>query len=169
MSECASPVASVSKTTIKLSRTFNYELVRRIVTHPKVYPFLSDDGSPPASEWEPSQNGGVYYVLVEDDGEPVGVLMFTPHNSICYEGHTALLPVVWGKGAEIGAMTALWMFENTPCRRIIGNAPIFNLRALSYAQRAGMHVFGVNERSYLKGGVLYDQIVLGMSKEDICR
>lgn len=154
---------------ILLKRTFDYELVKRIVTHHEVYPWLSDDGSPPPEEWHAIQHEAMYYVLVERDGEPVGVLMFTPQNSVCYEGHTALLPEVWGQGAEIGAMAAAWLFENSPCQRLIGNAPMFNPRALQYARSAGMEPFGVNARSYLKGGVLYDQIVLGMSKEDRCR
>lgn len=154
---------------ITVERTFDYETIKRIVTHPQVYPFLSDDGSPPASEWQPTESETVYYVAASNHRGVVGVLIFTPHNSICYEGHSALLPSVWGHGPEIGKLAMRWMFENSPCRRLIGNAPSFNPRVLAYAKRSGMQPFGVNQKSFLKDGILYDQVVLGASKEDVCR
>lgn len=154
---------------ITLKRTFDYQLVKRIVTHPEVYPYLSDDGSPSAEQWEPAEHEAVYYLLVERDGEPVGTYMFVPQNSVCYEGHTALLPEAWGQGAEIGIMAQHWLFENSPCQRIVGNAPSFNQRALHYAEKTGMRAFGINRKSFLKNGVLYDQVVLGVSKEDVCQ
>ena len=153
---------------ISLKRTFDYELVKRIVTHPEVYPYLADDGSPTPEDYRAIEHEAIYYVLVERDDVPVGVLLFVPQNAVCYEGHTALLPEVWGEGGKIGQLVIEWMFANTPCRRIVGNAPLFNHRALQYAKKAGMQPFGVNAKSYLKDGVLYDQIVLGISKEDVC-
>ena len=153
---------------ITITRTHDAELIKRMVTHPEVYPYLSDDGSPSRDEWQPVINDAVYYVLAARDSSPVGLWMFHPQNSVCYEGHSVVLPEMQGNGAEIAVMVQVWMFEHTPCQRIIGNAPMCNPRALYYAQKAGMQPFGVNVKSYLKDGVLYDQIVLGVSKEDVC-
>jgi RimJ/RimL family protein N-acetyltransferase len=154
---------------ITITRTFDDALIKKIVTHPEVYPWLSDDGSPAAENWQPTPSQAIYYVLAEFDGEPVAVFMFTPQNSVCYEGHSALLPKIWGQGAEIAVMVQRWLFENSPAQRIVGNAPAFNERALYYAQKAGMRRYGLNPKSYLKNGVLYDQVLVGVSKEDVCR
>jgi RimJ/RimL family protein N-acetyltransferase len=155
---------------IVLERTFDYDLVRRIVTHPKIYPHISDDNSPKAEDWQPFQSEVVWYILVKLDDAPAGVFTFTPHNAVCYEVHTCLLPAIYGKNSVLAGIAVIqWMFANSPCRRIITNVPSYNILALRFAHNGGLKEFGVNEKSYLKNGVLFDQIMLGVTKEDSCR
>ena len=92
--------------------------------------------------------------------------MLHPHNYVLYEVHTALLPCAWGLRAPLATRAgARWMFEHTNCQRIVTCVPAGNTLALRLALKAGMSQYGRNPRSLLRGGVLVDQILLGMNKD----
>lgn len=156
-------------------RTRDYDLIRRIMAHPQVYPHITDDGCPPVEEFHPVESPEIWYVIVRSDSGPrslafgnaIGMWVFFPQNHVCWEVHTCLLPVGRGEtGRAAARQMAAWIWSNTPCRRIITNVPVFNRLALAFAKRAGMVEFGRNERSFLKGGELHDQIMLGLSKPE---
>lgn len=152
---------------ITFERSTDYELIRSILTHPKIYPHISDDGSPPREEYRPVESDAIWYVVVRDCGEVLGLWMFVPLNTITYEIHTALLPKAWGSRAIQAALELPdWIWQNTPCRRIVTHVPSPNRLALRFALAAGMEMFGIDKASYLKNGVLCDQFCLGMSRPD---
>ncbi len=146
-------------------RTNDYELVRGIITHPRVYPHVSDDFSPAPDLYEPADHPALWYVLVREGGELLGMWMFAPQNFICWEVHMCMLPNGWGeRGLEAARALEQWMWENTPCQRIVASIPIQNSLAVRFALKAGMEPFGLNPKSYQKGGVLQDQVLLGASR-----
>ncbi|PWT72949.1 MAG: hypothetical protein C5B60_08835 [Chloroflexi bacterium] len=150
---------------ITFERSFDYDLIRSVLTHPRLYRYLADDTSPPAYEFTPQQHPAIWYVTVRDDRELLGLWMFVPQNGVCWEVHTALLPNAWGERGQLAArLLPGWMWRNTSCRRIVSNVPTTNRLALHFALKAGMKIFGVNEASFLKNGVLCDQVMLGISK-----
>lgn len=158
---------------ITFERSQDYELIRSILTHEKIYPHISDDGSPPREEYRPIESLVVWYVLVWSNTEApafrelLGLWMFVPQNAVCWEVHTALLPAAWGpRGQQAARMLPDWIWANTPCRRIVTNVPETNRLALHFAAKAGMKVYGVNQKSWMKDGVLCDQICLGLSKRE---
>jgi RimJ/RimL family protein N-acetyltransferase len=159
---------------IHFERSFDYELIRKIVTHDnRMYRQLVDDNSPRREDFYPVESEHVWYIVVRDifpdcgPEEILGLWMMHPHNSICWEIHTALLPNAWGERAlHAGRLVIEWIWENTPCRRLITNVPYNNRLALHFAYRAGMNVYGTNHQSWLKDGKLWDQICLGLSKPD---
>ena len=57
-----------------------------------------------------------------------------------------------------------WMWQNTSARRLKGEIAQENRKAIQFAVNAGFEVYGVNRASLLKGGVLRDQVALGISK-----
>jgi len=155
---------------IHFERSFDYNLIREIITHPKIWPHVSDDGSPPPDQYRPIENEQVWYVIVRDiypdagSQEILGCWIFHPHNSICWEIHTCLLPNAWGERAHrAGRMVVEWIWEHTACRRIITTVPSCNRLALHFALKAGLKSYGVNEASWLKDGKVWDQVCLGIS------
>lgn len=151
---------------ITFERAGDLELVRSVMTHPQIYPHISDDGSPPAEEFEPIDHPAVWYVLAFDGDELLGLFMFIPQGAACWEVHTCLLPASWGaRAAAAAAGAAAWLFKQTECRRIVTAVPICNRLALRFARQAGMTQYGVNPNSFLKHGELHDQVLLGLSKD----
>lgn len=138
-----------------------------MIAHPRVYRWVTDDFSPPAAEFQPTEHPAIWYVLAMDGEELLGMWTFVPHNGVCWEAHTYLLPGHgFRRGREAARQVAAWIWENTPCHRIITNVPRFNRVALKFARDAGMAEFAVNPRSFQKNGILHDQVLLGMSRPE---
>ncbi len=148
---------------LNICRTRDMHIVRDIMLHPKVWPYLHDDG---LDDFHPTDEEHIYWMLVRDES-PAGVFMVYAHNSICYEMHTAILPRIWGSEAAHAAQLLLaWAFSEMPCQKMITSVPSYNRMALRFAKQGGMTVEGTNRFSYLKNGVLHDQILLGITKEE---
>jgi RimJ/RimL family protein N-acetyltransferase len=153
---------------IEIRRTEDLDLVRRIMTHPKVWPHISDDGSGSRDLFQPVIAPALLYLEALDEDGPGGVWLYHPHNSICWEVHTCCLPDWWGPRALSAArLTLRWVVERTECRKVITHVPVTNRTALRFAQRVGMVDEGLNRASFLKGGQVVDQYVLGITEEEI--
>jgi len=149
---------------VTFERTADYALIKSIITHPEIYPLVADDFSPRPEFWEPIQNDEIWYVLAKED-KPLGLFALIPDNKICWKAHPCLLPETRGKmSREITKQFVQWLWQNTPCRRLIAEIPEFNRVVIKYAVDCGMTQFGVNEKSLLKGGILHDQVMLGISR-----
>jgi len=147
-------------------RTANYPLLGELLRNPSLYPFLCDDYSPPIDEAAVAENDGIWYVLARDErGELLGFWLLAPHSAICWEIHTVM-------ALDRRALAALreligpggWLWKNTPCLRLVTNVPAWNGIALRFGLRGGLSEYGRNPESFMKGGRLFDQILLGISK-----
>jgi len=151
---------------ITFERTNDFHLVKKIATHPKLWPLISDDLSPDRHQWEPSQNPEIWYVLARGNGVPMGLFVFLPENPVHWRSHVCILPEFWGDIAAMACTLVFrWMWKLTKCERITGTIPISNRRAIAFAVRCGMTQYGVNPKSVLRNGRLEDQVLLGISKE----
>ena len=155
---------------MRIVRTSDMGLIREIMTSSEVYPYITDDGSPLKEDFDPIDNDSIYYLLVMGEGLLYGLYMLHPHNSVTYEIHTCLLRTCRGKKADKAAKEVLkWIFSYTPCLKVVTHVPESNKPALKYAQRAGLIIEGVNRESFLKGGKLYNQVLLGITREESCQ
>lgn len=139
-----------------------------IIAHPRVYPWASDDTCPPADQFDASHlvKPDDTYCLLVIEGDPVGLWVYRRINGVTWEVHTCPAPDAHGQRIRDAAKaTVRWMFENTPCRKIIGHVPFNNPRARALAIECGMVDEGVSTKSFLKGGELLDQWMLGLCKE----
>lgn len=151
---------------ITVERTFDFELVKSYITHPRVYEHVSDDSCPPASEFQPCESGMVIYALVRFDGEPAGVFMLVTENAVTLQVHTCLGPNAWGKSVEAAKAAAEWVFSTTKFLRLNTQVPVCNKLAERLALKAGMTQYGLCPKSFLKNGRLWDIGLYGMSKEN---
>lgn len=150
---------------MQFERTTDSLLIKAVFTHPRVWPHITDDFSPAPELFEPIIDMNVWYVKALDEKELLGIWMLHPHNFICWEIHTCLLPNAWGpRGLQAARELAPWVWENTPCRRLITNVPSYNKLALRFAKEAGMKQIGINEKAFQKKGQLHDLIMLGLSE-----
>lgn len=141
-------------------------LITETICHPRIWPSVSDDGSGLPEQFAPQLSDSIIYLGMFESSRFIGLFMLHPHNTICWEVHTCLLPEAWGKTANLCAELCIeWIFDNTACQRLITNVPAGNSLAKRLASSVGMQVFGTNPKSFLKNGVALDQIMLGISKE----
>lgn len=156
---------------MKIVQTEDVDLIRTIMTHPQVWPHISDDASGAPEKFDPSGLVGKAHFLLAVDGDEVcGMYLVHRHNAVLYEVHTCILPHAYGERADAAAQALLdWVFAHTECRHLMTFVPKPNRTALAYAQRAGLQIEGNVPASFLKDGVAHDQTLLGIGKEQRCQ
>jgi len=140
-------------------------IVDRIFGDPVVWPLLMDDNTPASLRWRVGtgllESPGVIVLLCED----YATFALVPCNSIMWDVHTAILPAARGQlGIDIGRNSVQWVWDNTGCMKIISWIPDFNRAAILYALKCGFKKEGKVTKSFLKGGRLYDQYVVGIER-----
>lgn len=150
---------------ITVERSFDYPAIQALARHPKIFRHITDDFFPTPESWQITENEQVVHLLASDPAGEFGFGIFMPENWACWRAHFGFLPVSYGSRAQASFQRMLaWMWANTTARRIVGEILAENRRAISFAQRAGCEIYGVNVKSKLVGGVLRDQACLGISK-----
>lgn len=145
-------------------RTFDFGMVKRIISDRHIYPHVSDDLSPSAEDYQPPRENA-FYLLVSDAEGHLGLWVLTSQTSTCWAVHTCLLPRAYGRTAILAARAAIaWVFANTPCTRLVTDVPTNNTLALRLAKNAQMTEYGFNPDSFVKDGKSYGQHLLGISK-----
>ena len=92
--------------------------------------------------------------------------IFTPMNTVAYEGHSQVLLQSRGRAAFKACKEALeYMFTMTPCRKIIGFTPVCFPAAHAFNRYMGFRTEGLSQESFKRQDVLYDQTVFGMTKD----
>ncbi len=153
---------------ITFERTRAYGVVRSILTDPGTYARMTDDFAPVAADFAVNEHPLAWYVLVIVAGQVDGLFCFYPENAICWAAHVAFLRGVPPRVThQAGREIVPWLFAHTPCLRLIASVPACNRAAVRFGLRAmGLRAYGRNTNSFLKGGKLVDQILMGRSKPD---
>jgi RimJ/RimL family protein N-acetyltransferase len=166
----AEAVPQASEVRRQYSFTFqpsrDFILIGGILTHQKLWPMLVDDFAE-IENFVPQDHPAILYLVARDAGELLGLFMLVQMSGVMWEVHTCLLPNAWGQRALAVAKAMLaWFWEATGAKRLITSVPEDNVLALRFAKRAGLKPFGINEKSFQRGGKLLDQYMLGINRED---
>ena len=160
---------------IRFERTRDYELVARIMTHPRLYSWIADDFYPPPENFWPNASESIFYLLVFDvdessetktgDGDLLGLIITHPINALLWETHLALLPHAWGETArEIAAAFEAWLWATTPAKKAVGFMPADNTLGIRYLRRVGWREAGRLEACYMRFGRLLDLLIFEKSR-----
>jgi RimJ/RimL family protein N-acetyltransferase len=149
---------------MEFARTRDLTLVRSVLTHASQVRMSAEDATDVAT-WNPHDDERIWYIAARELDEVLGIFTLIPQNACCYEIHAALLPRCWGARTREALRGALaWMFANSPARRIVASIPAYNRLAIALARDAGLTRYGMNEKSFMRGGTLHDQVLVGISK-----
>lgn len=150
---------------ISAIKTTDLNLVKETITQPYIYGPASDDGAPSPDDFSPVNSPLCHFVAMYKDEEYLGLYMLVHRNSVTLEIHTCLLDKARGELADECAQEILsWVWQNTEAQKVITEVPGTNRAAFSYAVRAGLKIYGLNTKAWLKNGVLDDLILLGISR-----
>jgi len=142
----------------------------KVIKHQAIYPFCSDDGTPPSHEISMAAylaQPEIACLKPVINGKSVGMFVFVPFNAITYEVHAGTLPRFRGQRTLEGGQEAVaWMFAHTPCRKVVALIPVVNQPALNLARKLGFVREGRLSQSFLLNGKQVDQMIMGINKED---
>lgn len=149
------------------------EAIHSVLRHPDVFHPSCDDfcGGPLDLDFGPvlSSRPDIGCIGAYAAGQLIGLFVLIARSPILWEVHTGILPEHRAAhGAAAARALIHFLFSQTSCRKLITLVPEFNRPALVYAMRAGLRKEGVLTASFLKGGVLHDQTLLSINKEQLC-
>lgn len=152
----------------RAERCFDTSVLSAIVRHPKVWPFVSDDGSGAREDFELSSEIVLAWswYLVSYRGTPAGFASFEPRNAAVAEFHGAILPEFRGKvGFDLAhaSMAAHWRSTKRP--KVVAYCPASNRLAQRINVALGFQREGELTDAYLRNGRLENVIVYGMTRD----
>lgn len=150
---------------IAIGRTFDEEFIYSCYAIKGTWETISDDEQSSVQLFFPNMDADNYWLEARDGDVRLGVFLGRRLNHVCYEAHTILLPIARGRAVEAANAAIQWMFDNTPCMRLVTNVPEYNAAAIRLSECVGMTQFGRNTKSFMKGGKLYDELWFGISKQ----
>lgn len=149
-----------------IEETKDYELIKSIVTEPRVWATVAEDGHD-REAWEPDLSQG-WLVAKDEDGEIIGLYTVHAHNSITLEIHPFVLPEFRGAEAyQSGKEVLQWIKAKTKYQKVVCSIPVIYRNVKLFAMRCGLKQEGVNRKSYLKHGIIHDQWMLGITRNEI--
>lgn len=154
---------------ITVRRLTDRELIASTITDKKVYPSVSEDLSPPADSFVAHESEFVLYVGAYESDVFLGLFMFVQQTSVCFDAHTCLLPLAYGRSVDCAKAAAEFIFSTTSCLRITTTIPEYNKLAAKLAEKTGFKKYGHNEQCWKKAGIVYDTYLYGINKEDVCQ
>lgn len=154
---------------LQFERTKDMDVVRAILTDPKIWPHIGDDFAPPRDSWTPVDDERIWYVLAQEGWKTVGLFSFLPRSLVLWEVHLALITernqlLRKTRGVEILRRGLEWMIGHSTAERIIAEIPGCNRLAVKLAEKA-MDPYGVNPQAFRKYGILQDLILFGIGAE----
>lgn len=155
----------------RFERTEDASLIHQIITHPRIYPNVTQDIDPAPQDFVVILHPSIIYLLAKFPCglEPIllGLWTLIEAGSDIHI-HTCLLPVSFPMAREVRAQAARdvieWVWNNTKANRLITNIPAYNKLARRFAEAAGMVHIETKVASYLKGGFMQDQFILGLER-----
>lgn len=140
-----------------IERTEDVAFLKEIATHPRVWPYITEDGSD-AALYEPMISPMVHYLRYGDKG----FFQFAMLNRVMYACHVSMLPKT---DADEAAKRAIeWMWANTEAQKLVCYLPPMKRHAIWFAKRAGFTEEGRLRAAFLLHGILHDLIILGVQK-----
>lgn len=160
---------------MKIYRTTDPVIVESVLTHPTVYPFVKDDGSPKAKDFRAVMHPNIHYLVahksVEDGADEVtcGIISLFPVTTGVYEVHIGMMPHGRGIAAAMFAGMAMdYVFSGeTPLAlKLIANIPVFNKRTIRFAGMMGLKAEGVCRKSFMSGQKMHDKMIMGITIDE---
>jgi RimJ/RimL family protein N-acetyltransferase len=142
---------------ILVTKAENMNAVSKILNHPKVHGFITDDTSD--SHYTP--NAEDFYIINKAE---TGVVKLDQLNGVTCIVHIAALPELWGKGVDFARESIDWGFKNTRFSKVVAIVPEFNHLTIKLCVGCGFEKEGLIKKSFLKNWEFHNQIIFGLTK-----
>ncbi len=154
---------------IKRLTVENADEVNALMRDPEIYPGIIDDSCPGPEDFDATEaleNDEMYILGWHENNSLAGLWLLHPWNAITYQVHVCMNAAYRGKSAIQGAEDAKrWMFENTRCRKIVALVPDYRSSVKIIAKAIGFYREGRLRNSFLKDGMVMDEVIYGLEKE----
>jgi RimJ/RimL family protein N-acetyltransferase len=150
-----------------IERTFNADLVKRVLTLPEMWRTIAEDGVEP-EDFEPDMNGELW-LAIWDDMEIIGVFNLHSWTRTNAQIHAHVIPNHRKKySKKAGGVALRYIYDKYPMiNKINAVIPVIYRNVRNFTEGFGFRLEGVNKLSYTKGGNVIDQWYMGITRDEI--
>lgn len=152
--------------TLEVTRTYNVDLVRAVMTTPALWDTVAEDGHDP-DDYTPDMEG-TCWLLMRAEGDVIALYALDKINTVTLEIHAQVLPEHRKEYSSATGKAALqWIVDNTDCQTVMAWVPAIYPNVRDFTVSQGFQIEGVSRKSYLKNGELHDRTLLGITRDEI--
>lgn len=152
---------------INVTRTYDPGLVISVMTHPEIWATCAEE-SMEISEYEPNMEH--YWLSVTHGNQLVGLYHVHAVNSATLQIHAQILPEFRKACSKESARKVLqWVLDYSPnqYQKLIAEVPVIYPNVIEFTENAGFQREGLNRKSIWEHGELVDQVLLGITRDEI--
>ena len=153
---------------IKIQRTFDADLVRKVMTRPDIWATVAEDGQN-IDDYSPEVEEDCW-LEVSDDFLTVGLYNLHPMNGSTLEAHIQMLPEHRLDYARPSGLKFFkWIIDECPAQyhKFIVKIPALYPNVKKFVEEFGLTLEGTITKSHMKNGELVDVWFLGITKDQI--
>ena len=148
-----------------ISRTFNADLIKSVMTRPDMWATVAEDGFE-AADWEPDVQE--CWLEARDDDGLIGLFNLHVLDNDTLQAHPMILTERRGLAAyQAGKLALKWVVNNSAYKTIICKIPVIYRNVKAYALKLGFVKTDIIRREYTKGGKIHDMWNLAITRADI--
>lgn len=152
---------------IKVEPTNDMHLIREIMISDEIWDCSVEDGTKKEGFYPSFDNMSVWF-LCTVDGKVAGSILAHNDNVTTIKIHPYILSNYRVKSRIIIKEFFKWFLCNAKfASKIIVSIPFSRKVVYNFAKKVGFVDEGINRESYLSGGTLYDQWMLGITRKEI--
>lgn len=150
---------------MEVNRTWIAQPIMLVMT--EVWDFLTDDSDLRIENYQPTLHDDSRWYIISHNGQVAGAFWMRRVNAVTWEAHANVRPKFWGNksGTAMCQLALDEMIRDTGAKKIISLIPDSSPAVQRMAEAIGFKREGVQKKSWLKNGKLYDQIHYGITRK----
>lgn len=152
---------------VKITHLTDMSIVKSIITSKEIWEQAAEDGVSKEG-YQPYFDSLTAWLLCECEGEQIG-LIYIHNDSLCAVSiHPYLKHKHKRKGRAMMKAFFRWFISlpDTLCKVNV-SIPASRKIVYNFSKKVGFKDEGINRSSFLKGGKVYDQYLLGLTRNEI--
>lgn len=153
---------------ISIERTHDKELIRLILTDPRIWDTIAEDGEQSGLfEVDLEKN---CFLAIKNNDMCIGIYILHPFNGCTLEIHANLLPIYRKEFAtESGEKMLDWFRDEGPEKyeKLIAKIPVIYPHVYHFTMNRGFKDEGRLVNAYRKNGELHDIHILGLERNSL--
>ncbi len=149
------------------------EVNRTWITNPilevmqQVWGVLTDDSGLKFEDYRPRIDEDSRWYITSHNGRPVAAFWLRRLNGVTWEAHANVIPSTWGskRGTALCRQALKLAFEDTEALKFVAQITDSSPATQKMAESIGFSREGINKKSFLRDGVLHDQVYFGMTRK----
>lgn len=150
-------------------RTYDKDIVLGIMLRDDIWATVAEDGIE-KSDYAVDFDRECWLIMRSDSGDIVGAFSFKVMNGTTLQIHAQVLPECRKDYAKDCGLAALkWFLSSAPIcyQKLVAEIPIIYQNVISFTESFGFIREGTNRLSYSKGGIIVNQILLGITRSEV--